>query len=358
MYLDGWVAELEAPEQALEKWQLLAKLYPDYAPGPVNASYQLFYRNRFADMLQYLRMVLGSPEGTVAQTYDALGRAQLGLENYAEASRMFDKALEGKGLDSLRRRADVFAAQGKFAEAEALLGKAPADNIYPRIDSISVAADQGQWADALHRVDDAKKMAKTIQGDPIRMRAFEVTEASLLLATNRKAEAAKLASETARLSLQALDRDTPADAPDELSLALSSALVALRAGGGGDAAKEVLSAVDARAHLRALPYIAEMQAVVRAWQAIDRRDPTDAIVVLKPYANASSLYQTRHALLQAYLLAGDRAAALEQARWLQQRRGLAYIELVCGQCRQALNVIDSNHAMSLLAGRNPVVSAQ
>ena len=358
MYLDGWAAELEAPEQALAKWQLLARLYPDYAPGPVNAGYQLFYRNRFADMLQYLRMVLGAPEGMMAQTYDALGRAQLGLENYGQAAAMFDKALAEKGTDSLRRRADVSAAQRRFAEAEALLAKAPAANVYSWIDRISVAADQGQWAEALRRLDSARKAAQTLEGDPIRMRAFAVTEASLLLATDRKAEAAKLATETSRQSLQALDGDTPADRPDELSLALSSAVVALRAGAGDDIASAASAAVDARPQLRALPYIAEMQAVVRAWQAIDGGRAADAIAVLKPFANASSQYQTRQALLQAYLLAGDRAAALEQARWLQQRRGLAYIELVCGQCRQTLNVIDSNRAMSLVTGRSPPVAAQ
>ena len=141
-------------------------------------------------------------------------------------------------------------------------------------------------------------------------------------------------------------------------MALSSALVALRANSGCNSAKEVLNAVDVRPHFRALPYIAEMQAVVRAWQAIDRRDPTDAIAILKPYVDASSQYQTRRALLQAYLLAGDRAAAMEQAKWLQQRRGLAYIELGCGQCRQTLNVIDSNQSMTLLAGGKPVSDAQ
>jgi putative peptide modification system cyclase len=347
MYLDGWSAELEAPEQALQKWRLLAKLYPDYGPGPINVAYQMLYRNRFTDMLQYLRMALGTPDGLIGQNYDALGRAQLGLENYAQAATMFDKALEQKANDSLRRRADVSAVQGKFAEAEALLAKAPVDNVYPWIDRISIAADQGQWAEALRGLNDAKKVAATIEGDPIRMRAFAVTEASLLLAMDRKAEAARLATETARQSLQALDRHTPADRPDELSLALSSTLVALRAGAGGGAATEVLNAVDARPNLRALPYISEMQAVVRAWQAIDANRPSDAIAGLKPFANASSQYQTRRALLQAHVLAGDHAGAMEQARWLQQRRGLAYIELVCGQCRQTLNVIDSDRAMSM-----------
>ena len=348
MYLDGWSAELEAPDQALEKWQLLAKMYPDYGPGPANTAIQLQYQNRFADMLPYLRMTLAAGEDFPAQTHDWLGRAQLGLENYAQAAAMFDKALEEKGLDSLRRRADVFAAQRKFAEAEALLAKAPEDNVYPWIDRISVAADQDDWARAFHELEGAKKVADNIEGDPIRMRAFAVTEASLLLASGRKVEAIKLASGTARQSLQALPHDTPADLPDELDLALSAALVALRAG-DGSMAKDVLAAVDARPHLRGLPYISEMQAVVRAWQSIDAGRGSEAVALLKPFADGSARYQTHRALLQAFLVAGDGNSAAKQAAWLQQKRGLAYIEQGCGQCRQTLNVTDSNAAMDLAA---------
>jgi hypothetical protein len=87
-----------------------------------------------------------------------------------------------------------------------------------------------------------------------------------------------------------------------------------------------------------------MMAVVRAWQAIDAGRGNPAIALLKPFADGSARYPTHQALMQAYSLAGDRVSAAEQARWLQQRRGLAYIEQGCGQCRQTLNVIDSNQA--------------
>ena len=357
LYLDGWAAELEAPEQALEKWQLLAKMYPDYGPGSANTAIQLQYQNRFAEMLPYLRATLDASEDFPAQTHDWLGRAELGMENYAQAAAMFDKALEEKGFDSLRRRADVFAAQRKFAEAEALLAKAPEDNVYPWIDRISVAADQGQWAEAMRRLEEAKKVANKIEGDPIRLRAFAVTEATLLLASGREGEAAKLASETARQSLQALPHDTPADLPDELDLALSATLVALRAGDGG-VSKDVLAAVDARPHLRDLPYISEMQAVVRAWQSIDAGRGNEAIALLKPFADGSARYQTHQALMQAYLLAGDRDSAMKQAEWIKLKRGLAYIEQGCGQCRQTLNVIDSNQSDRMIASSKPGLEKQ
>ena len=342
MYLDGWSAELEAPDQALEKWQLLAKMYPDFGPGPQNVAIQMLYRNRYADALAYLRMRTDT-EDEDALFYDMQGRALLGLENYAQAARMFERALQEKGSDSLRRHADVFAAQRKFAEAETLLAKAQVDNVYPWIDRISVAADKGDWANAFRNLEAARRVAGAIEGDPIRLRAFAMTEASLLLASGKKTEAAKLASGTARQSLRALEHDTPADLPDELDLALSATLVALRAG-DGQIATEALEALDSRPHLRDLDYIAEMKAVVRAWQSIDAGRGSEAIALLKPFVDGSARYQTHQALLQAYVLTGDRVSAAEQAKWLQQRRGLAYIEQGCGQCRQTLNVIDSNQA--------------
>lgn len=351
MYLDGWSAELEAPDQALEKWQLLAKMYPDFPSGPHNVAIQLHARNRFAEALSYLRTTLGNREGFVGLTYDSMGRAQLGLENYAEAAAMFDKALAEGGIDSTRRRADVLAAQRKFAQAEEVLAKAPVNDVYPWIDRISIAADQGHWEDALRDLGNAKKLAQGDASDPIRARAFAVTEATLLLATGKKADAAKLASETARLSLQALDRDTPADMPDEMDLALSAALVALRAGDGG-VATEVSTAMDAHPHLRGLPYIAELRAVVHAWQLIGDKRGSAAVALLKPFADGSARYQTHEALKQAFLLVGDATAAEEQARWLRQRRGLAYIELGCGQCRQTLNIVDSNRSGSATTGRD------
>ena len=170
-------------------------------------------------------MTLSSREGSGALSYDSMGRAFLGLENYAQAEEMFDKALR-EGSRQHRRRADVFAAQRRFTQAEALLAKAPAGDVYPWIDRISVAADQRELGKAFRNLESAKKLVQRDGSDPIRARSFAVTEATLLLAIGRKAEAAKVGTNTAHQSLQALDRDTPADMPDELDLALSAALIA------------------------------------------------------------------------------------------------------------------------------------
>ena len=117
----------------------------------------------------------------------------------------------------------------------------------------------------------------------------------------------------------------------------------------GAAGMDLLAAVDARPHLRDLPYITEMRAVVHAWQMIDVERGADAISLLRPFVDGSARYQTHRALMQAYLLTGDRDSAMRQVEWLRQKRGLAYIEQGCGQCRQTLNVADSDIAVNPVA---------
>jgi hypothetical protein len=92
----------------------------------------------------------------------------------------------------------------------------------------------------------------------------------------------------------------------------------------------------------AFPSLAELAAVLRAEDARLNKRPHDAVKILQPLITGHERYQTRVALQEAYAAAGDLGRALEQGRWLQGRRGLAYMEQGCGQCLQALNVADSN----------------
>ena len=71
----------------------------------------------------------------------------------------------------------------------------------------------------------------------------------------------------------------------------------------------------------------------------------EALDLLLPLVTGHERYQTRVALMEAYADIGNDTAALEQAHWLQRRRGLAYVELECGHCLQAMNVADSNLAV-------------
>ena len=90
--------------------------------------------------------------------------------------------------------------------------------------------------------------------------------------------------------------------------------------------------------------MAELAEVVRAGQHRLSGHPEIAIKQLLAQAKGNALFQTHTALMDAYAAAGDYKAALSEARWLEQHRGLAYIEQAGGQVLQAMNVFDSRLA--------------
>lgn len=346
LYLDGWVAEVEAPEKALPRWELMSRLYPDFGPAQANVAIRLEYANRFAEAIPYARRAAALQNAFVGNAFDQLGRAELGTEQYARAGAAFDQALRLEHRDSLRRRADVEAVSRRFPQAQALLAKAPNDDPSPYLEKVSVSVDAGRWDQAR----EAAAQAIAVVGDNGRYaRAFQLVQATLALLTGDREEGIRLAVGAATQALDALRKDMPADAPDDIDLALSAALIAQRLG-DSTLADRVLAAVRSNPQLRALPNLVELRDVVQARQRLNAGDAKAAIRLLESHITSSSRYQTRVALMEAYAAAkaDDKVAA--QAQWLATHRGLAYIEYGCFQCRQTLNVADSTMA-SLHAAR-------
>ena len=130
---------------------------------------------------------------------------------------------------------------------------------------------------------------------------------------------------------------------DDAMLALSAALVAQRYG-SNELARQVLPELERAPVLLEVPSVRELATVVRAASIRLDGQPKQAAELLQPLITGNERYQTRVELLAAHLGARQYELALEHARWLQRRRGLAYIEAGCGQCLQTLNVADSNEA--------------
>jgi hypothetical protein len=133
------------------------------------------------------------------------------------------------------------------------------------------------------------------------------------------------------------------DAADDAALAVAAALLAQRLGDAA-AVDSVLDALGKAPRVRGFLGVAEMADVLQAERERRAGRPLKAVALLEPWLSGHERFQTRVALMEAYADAGQRDDALAQARWLQAHRGLAYAELDCGYCRQALNVADSNRA--------------
>jgi hypothetical protein len=84
----------------------------------------------------------------------------------------------------------------------------------------------------------------------------------------------------------------------------------------------------------------EMNAVLAAERLrLDGR-PKDALHHLAPYIGEQSRLQVRVSALQAARDAGDTLGVAQHAGWLRDKAGLAYAEVECSYCLQALNVLD------------------
>lgn len=341
MYVDAWVARFDAPAKATNMWVNLAKLYPDYLPGVSNAAMWLFTDNRFKESLSFANAAAVPQNATVAFDYDSIGRAELALGEYDKAAAAFDRARSHSYSSSIRRRAAVEAARGDFARAHKFIDKVPADNLHGYLERASIALDQERWADAKRVSNTGLELARRTGG--LDARTFLIPAAVANWKAGDRTAALSNAREAARKSLDAMATadSLAADAEDDAVTALAAGILAVRLSDAA-LARSVLEDFPARDELLAIPAIAEFHTVLRAELLRVAGKPAEAIALLLPLTNAGSeRYQTRVALRSAYADLGEDAKVSEQTRWLQSRRGQAYIEMECSYCLQALNVADS-----------------
>lgn len=339
LYLDAWIAEFDQPSAALDRWIVLARLYPDFWPANGNAAAGLNWQNRLDEALPFAIRNTSSRNDLAAIGYDILGRVRLGLGQYEQAALAFDQATNRGFKNSLRRRADVEAAQRRYADAERLLRAIPSSDLYAYLERTTLAIDQGHWSDAQRQAEAALQL---LQGENnFDSRSFLLPAATADWLAGEKQAALDKVSIAAERALDALEASTGGDSVGDAGLAMSSAMLALRIGDRTLSSKVVRS-LSKRNQLMLHPTLREQFAVLRAEELRLAGKPREAVDVLLPFITGHERYQTRVALMEAYAGLKDLRRALEQSKWLKQRRGLAYIEQGCGQCVQALNVADSN----------------
>ncbi|QSX74430.1 putative peptide modification system cyclase [Lysobacter arenosi] len=344
LYLDAWVSEFADPSTTTGKWMQLAHLYPDYLPGRGNAAIWLYTENRFEEALAHA-LAAAVPQNPLAgNEFDTVGRAYLGMQQYAQAQSAFEKSYSATG-GSVRRLLATAAAQGDFAAAHKYVEKLEPDNPFAYLERASLAVDQGQWKQAQALARTGLSLTEAERGLESRYLLLPVAVTTWL--AGDKGNALRYARSAAEQALAALAKqkasDLDADAEEDAALSLGAAIVAQRLG-DRDIAATVLQELPKYGLLMKTPQLAELLVVVRAQKARLDGNTDEAVKLLLPLLTGRERFQTRAALMDAYLDAGQSDLAMEQAQWLRQHRGLAYVELECGHCLQALNVADSNRA--------------
>lgn len=348
LYADAFAASFLEPGKSLEKWRLLASVYPDYFPGLSDYAYALDnYANRYEDAIPYLKQALSNKNPRRATSNYLLGVLYAEAGKYEDAVRAFSASVHQGTQFQNTLYASVYAAQRRFNQATVLLAKGKASgtdsfDVINRAFLIAMALDQGDWPQAHKLLAETQAQADSLDpriasryaGMGLSLHALDGTSASVQLVALKD----YLANAEKTLA--------KADSVDRHELRFQVALAAYLTAQAGDTvlAKHALI-IAGLASDADMPVLDNMLAVAQA--AIDRVSgkPEDALAILKPLVNGSELYITHVALMDAYADAHDQAAALTEALWLSTHRGRTYFEVNAQFMLEPFNVAESDLAL-------------
>ena len=322
LYLDGWSAEIEAPAQALDRWKLMAKLYPDAMNANANVAIRLQRDGQWAAAIPYAQHAAMPQSDVRGFALSQLGRAQTAQEDIKTAIATLGQAIASGDRVSYALRARALAVLRHFSDAEIDLrrgGIEPIDADYLRT---AFLIDQGKFQDAVRAAENVDELIRKTPDDSQPGARLSLVAAEYLAGDSGAAshDLAVLAKdlENGLLSAQ------PSAAQEDIGVASEAAEFALRLG-APELAQRLLDAAKNRPEA-ALTDNAIRLVVVHARLLLSKGQAKQAIEELQARLTSESPISLHVALMEAQAEAGNLGAAIEQARWLQSRRGLAYSE--------------------------------
>ena len=351
MTLDTTAAALGPPDEAMAKYKLFTDMYPDQF-GPYLRSAQLnwAYLQHFEDGIEGLQPALNPKNPRQQGAYYLLGMMNLALGRNEAAKAAFSsyESLGGGGYNL--DYAALYASQRKFDDAQRILRKRPSfgmagADLEMRLTEISYPADRGDINGAIKAAGALQKVASP--GVPLQARAYDGMALSLRAYGDREAALPGLRRWVASEAKFAAD---PAHA-DQFHARFASLYGASLLARLGDvaAAEQVVGALRKDVSASGFPTLVDVLAMADAEIALARGNPSDAVTALTARVNGFELYQVHAVLMRAQLAAGDKGAALTEARWLAGNRGRAYVEWSSQYLLQPTNLVESNLALLVQA---------
>lgn len=342
LYLDAWVARLDAPEDELALWQQMASPYPDDFRSIMNAAYALFRLNRFEEGLEYAKRAAAPQNVASAQAQRLVGDYFAARNQFTAADAAYRAAIRGGIRIAAMRRADALAASRRFADAEAAWKRVVIEtNDGVMFDRVTFHIDRGRWQAAY---DEAMRLSRYPQPGGLRASEARLPVAIAAWMLGRQDEATRILRQNTAEALQAAKAATSvSDAAEYEYVAIMSALAALRIDPSlrDDA---LIRRTDTDGVARWSEAVRLLQ-VRRAVGLTSAGDAQGAIELLQPLlADRSAPFQAYSALHDAYIAAGRADEALAMSRWLRANRGFAYLEQGCSWCHQGMNVVDTTLA--------------
>lgn len=326
LYLEAQLAVFEGPAEAMERFRLLADIYPDFMTGQQNTAVLHWqYFNEFAEAEGWFRQVAASrhPLRSLAMTGQAV--AVTGQGRIDEAERLYEEIATLGGQRTFGSDADPALIRGRHAQALKMLDVGaerdlPAQRIWKGLRRAAVHADAGDTPLALAELDALLPPEGARPGDAARVSIARLT---LLAEQDRDAFAAALPGVLAAQAdrVARMDETLDASAPSHYLLL---GLLAAREG-QTSLAREVARVAGPASQRSGYP---EREALLMALDAelALAEGKADEYAGHAAILSDSRFYQgrvTRWRLLEAI---GDEPAAAAAARKLCEAKGQAVAE--------------------------------
>jgi putative peptide modification system cyclase len=345
LYVEALRETFGPPRPALEKWKLLANLYPDFFPGQGAYGYFAWeLANRYSQAIQSAKIGASPQNAHRAASQYLLGTLYLGNEQYADALREFDEfnAVPGTPVGF---HAAAFAAQRSYDKSEALLAstkREPTDATLATSRAI-FALDQGRWSEGREIIRNARAQPKLASAQARQLNSIDLSLAALeSKATPAFAKAARDILKAER-DAQPAPVSQAARSDSEFRILLAAYLAAKA--DDVESARTILSSAGPITRDPDYPVLLNLRDVVQSELARAEHRPDDAIKTLVQRNDGTELYVTHVALMDAYAASAKPSEALREAEWLATHRGRAYTEYGAEWVMTAFNVVQSDLAL-------------
>lgn len=354
LFMEGAEATLDDAPRAVDRFRLLAQLYPDDYRARYNAAY--FAHFDLFDSAQARDAMAGTDVPQNAQRPAAVymaATAELALGDAPAAIALFEKAVTLGSRGHLRDYIDAHAALRQYDLARRVAALQtpvglPAQDIESRLFEASLPLDQGDWAGARAAMARLRADAAATGVNENVLGELDMMALSLRVYAPDEAFAADLR----RWADDQRTRFDQANAMLQREFIFRLLAGAWMAAHTGDVAlaRELVAAVGEHPQLRRYPATAGMARIAKAEIALAEGRPAEAIDLLADdHAKGQGLYFGRSVLMRALVAAGDRKQAVQVAAWLSQERARAFGEPTNALGWQLANVAESTLALHVLA---------
>lgn len=346
VYLDAQLAIFEGPSPALDRFRLLADLFPDFMTGQQNTAVLYWqYFNDFTEAERWFREVAASrhPLRSLAMTGEAI--ALTGQGRIDEAERLYGDIAALGGQRTFGSDADPLLIRGEHARALETLSVGaerdiPAQRIWKGLRRAAVHADAGRMEQALAELDTLLPPEGARRGDAARIL---IARLSLLARHDPAAFAAALPQALAAQAERVARMEETLDASAPTHHLLLGLLAARH--GRPELARGVLETARPVSENSGYP---EREALLQALEA--ELAGAEQAGALAARLDNNRFYQaqvTRWRLLEA---AGDEAAAATAAEQLCAGKGHALSEWSFGFSSLVPNLLAASEACMRTAG--------